>query len=650
MKDAGVPSGSASLIEDAGVPSGSASLIEDADVPDGTASLVADAEAPGGSASTIENLPDTIRRLERELSPRWVWASTAAIYPRLLAAGVRVERCHDLGMTESLLRAHEERPPVETLGGGHGPATAQTSLFDDVFTVPAQSPTSDALLVATARSSRLGTAPTAAAPSHLDGSAADTPPSHLGDAAVDRPSPLDATAAADRASQLDATTTATGPTSRLGDAPTVSPLTASLIEQHSDQLTRIAAARSVSPGFGLLVAAESAAALAGVEMGHVGLPWRADVHDQVLTELLGERPRHGGRPPKLQALATEIAGALDPSARAGPSQLNIDSPLEVLKALRRQGILVETTRARELKTIDHPAIEPLLKYKELARLHVAHGWAWRDQWVREGRFKPEYIPGGVVTGRWATKGGGALQIPKAMRASVIADPGRALVVADAGQLEPRILAALSGDPGMIAATQDGDLYAALAARALGRPEARDETKVALLAAMYGARANSTAMAALRRRFPTALELLEVAARTGEDGGIVRSALGRTCPPPDPNWQQGSEAAALARSRARGRFTRNFVIQASAADWANVLVAGLRRRLAAMGEAGGPGGGPELVLFQHDEVVVHTPQPMAEAVIAAITESGAEATRLVVGERGVRIPMTGTVVASYADKH
>jgi DNA polymerase-1 len=309
-------------------------------------------------------------------------------------------------------------------------------------------------------------------------------------------------------------------------------------------------------------------------------------------------------------------------------------------------VLLETTRAWELRTIDHPAVEPLLQYKELSRLYSAHGWAWCDQWVHEGRFRPEYVVGGVVSGRWATRGGGALQIPRALRGGVVADPGWALVVADAGQLEPRILAALSGDPGMVAATRDRDLYTALAARALGRPEARDETKIALLAAMYGARASTPAMAALQRRFPRALELLEKAARTGEDGGVVRSALGRTCPPPDPGWQQGSESAMLARSRARGRFTRNFVIQASAADWANALVAGLRQRLYAL-SSGQPR--PDLVFFQHDEVVVHTPHALVDEVIAAITASGDEATRLVVGDRGVRIPLTGAPVASYAEK-
>src|SRR4051794_3293420 len=48
---------------------------------------------------------------ERETAdqPRWVWASTAEIYPGLLRAGVRVARCHDLELTEALLLGHEGR-------------------------------------------------------------------------------------------------------------------------------------------------------------------------------------------------------------------------------------------------------------------------------------------------------------------------------------------------------------------------------------------------------------------------------------------------------------------------------------------------------------------------------------------------------------
>jgi DNA polymerase-1 len=322
-----------------------------------------------------------------------------------------------------------------------------------------------------------------------------------------------------------------------------------------------------------------------------------------------------------------------------------------MRALRRAGLSVSSTRRHELARLDHPAVPALIRYKELARLHAANGWAWLEQWVRDGRFRPEYLPGGVVSGRWATRGGGALQIPRAIRAAVVAEPGTVLVVADAGQLEPRVLAALSGDPGLVAATQQGDLYADIAVRALGRPEARSEAKVALLSAMYGGGAGSPALAALRRRFPAALQLLEDAAHAGEEAGIVRSVLGRTCPPPRTDWLDGLPAeAAGARARARGRFTRNFVVQASAADWAGVLLAGLRTRLEALVPAHPEGpAGPRLIFFQHDEVLVEAPAGQADAVVAAVTEAGADATRLVLGDRGVRVPLEAAVVRCYAEK-
>src|SRR5215468_5278686 len=114
-----------------------------------------------------------------------------------------------------------------------------------------------------------------------------------------------------------------------------------------------------------------------------------------------------------------------------------------------------------------------------------------------------------------------------------------------------------------------------------------------------------------------------------------------------------------------RFTRNFVVQASAADWAVVFLAGLRRRLGfpALNNAsavvpavlpGGPSaelpaatggeGQPRLVFFQHDEVIVHCPAGVAEDVVAAVGEAG----RLVFGPTPVRFPVTTAVVTSYAD--
>ena len=331
-----------------------------------------------------------------------------------------------------------------------------------------------------------------------------------------------------------------------------------------------------------------------------------------------------------------------------------------------------------LRGIDHPAVPFLLEYKELARLHAAHGWAWLDEWVRDGRFHPEYVVGGVVSGRWASRGGGALQIPRVVRRAVVADPGWVLVVADAAQLEPRVLAALAGDHAFAEAAGSGDLYQALAG-AFGGDRAK--AKVALLSAMYGGAGGeaSQLLAVLRRRFPRADAYVEAAARAGEEGRVVRSRLGRSCPPPSAQWRDLTASAddpdaddqrARRSLRARGRFTRNFVVQASAADWALVLLAGLRRRLAAMGgrpvgapglvdealggraEPGraesGPLDGPGLVFFQHDEVIVHCPRALAPEVVEAIGAAALEAGRLVFGATPVRFPVTTAVVDCYAD--
>ena len=312
--------------------------------------------------------------------------------------------------------------------------------------------------------------------------------------------------------------------------------------------------------------------------------------------------------------------------------------------LFRSGIRLSSTRFSVLRGVDHPAVAPLLEYKELARLHSAFGWLWLDTWVSDGRFRPEYVVGGVVSGRWASRGGGALQIPRILRRAVVADPGWTLVVADAAQLEPRILAALAGDRAFAAAATAGDLYAELAG-AFGGDRAK--AKVALLSAMYGGAGGEAGqlLAVLRRRFPVASAYVEAAARAGEEGRVVRSVLGRTCPPPSAAWRELTADAAGPASRARGRFTRNFVVQASAADWALVMLVCLRARLSQIKGQSGP---PELVFFQHDEVVVHAPAEAAEVVSAALTEAADEATRLVFGPTQVAFPMNLAVVECYAE--
>ncbi|NEA27778.1 bifunctional 3'-5' exonuclease/DNA polymerase, partial [Actinomadura bangladeshensis] len=94
-------------------------------------------------------------------------------------------------------------------------------------------------------------------------------------------------------------------------------------------------------------------------------------------------------------------------------------------------------------------------------------------------------------------------------------------------------------------------------------------------------------------------------------------------------------------RSRGRFTRNFVVQATAADWALALLGSLRRRLTALRT-------PQLVFFQHDEVIVHAPAGLAEEVTAAVHAAADEARRLLFGDTAVVFPMEVAVVDRYAD--
>ena len=426
-----------------------------------------------------------------------------------------------------------------------------------------------------------------------------------------------------------------------------------------DTLSEFASQRAAVIGaenparIGLLLAAESAGALIAAEMMHAGLPWRVDIHNEILESYLGPRPAPGQRPARLDATLQRLRRELE-----APT-LNPDSPSELLKALSVAGLMVTSTRSWELKKLKHPAIEPLLEYKKLSRLLTANGWHWLDTNVRDGRFHPEYVPGGVVTGRWAsTGGGGALQLPKQIRGAVVADPGWKFVVADASQLEPRILAALSGDRGMADAGNAGDLYAGIVAS--GAVETRDQAKVAMLGAMYGATSGEAGrlMPQLERAYPRAIGMVEEAARAGERGEVVTTRLGRSSPLPDATWRAsqleayGENATEAGASRARGqarswgRFTRNFIVQGSAAEWALCWMANLRRVLHEQAKGSWITDSPHLVFFMHDEVVVHCPSDRVDSVEAAIRTAADEAGRLLFAALPATFPLTVAIVDDY----
>jgi len=538
---------------------------------------------------------DFVRSLESarrdQGAPRWVWDDTASLYPVLLAADVPVQRCYDLRLCHAIVRN-------SALTQESAVATSDHGAWD-------KGPSVQPAVRHTA-----------------------TPLFDLQPEAVADPDTL---------------------------------------PEFRRQLAAVASCAEPRR-IRLLLAAESAGALIAAEMRFAGLPWNTAVHESLLTRELGPRVTPGTRPERLEQLAVTIRALL------GDPTLNPDSPQDLLKALQQAGLPITSTQQWHLKDVDHPVIAPLLQYRKLSRLLTANGWAWLDSWIVDGRFHAEYLPGGVVTGRWAARGGGALQLPKQVRGAVVADPGWTFVVADAAQLEPRILAALSGDLAMARAGHETDLYAGIVSG--GVVETRAHAKVAMLGAMYGATTGESGrlLPRLAAAYPRALGLTEAAARTGERGDVVTTRLGRSSPRPSAIWlatqaraysaSASSADERRARSQARdwGRFTRNFVVQGSAAEWALCWMAEIRKQLWLLeaartssrraGTAGqGPGlfgRAPHLVFFLHDEIIVHTPIALADAVAELVVGAAATAGRLLFGDFPVDFPLTVATVANYAD--
>ena len=160
------------------------------------------------------------------------------------------------------------------------------------------------------------------------------------------------------------------------------------------------------------------------------------------------------------------------------------------------------------------------------------------------------------------------------------------------------------------------------------------------------------MPKLARAYPRAIQMVEDAARAGERGEVVSTQLGRSSPRGtdsgayDESLTPAQRSAVKERGRSWGRFTRNFIVQGTAAEWALCWMGSIRIRLDALADGAWLTDSPHLVFFLHDEVVVHTPAESAEEVAALIADAAQEAGRLLFGELPVTFPLTVAVVDRY----
>lgn len=391
----------------------------------------------------------------------------------------------------------------------------------------------------------------------------------------------------------------------------------------------------------LTAASESATAVLCLELERDGLPVDRVEAERLVTAAAGPEPRT--LQDELDARAVRDAPVLAAVPGAGP--LDLRSPAAVRRLLGLAGIEVESTRkwVLEAHRDAHPVVPALLAWRTTERVATTYGWRWlREHVGADDRLRGRWHACDGAAGRMTAQAG-LHNLPAELRPAVAAAPGHRLVRADLGQVEPRVVAAVSGDEALAAATRSPDLYAPVAARlGVERPVA----KVAVLAAMYGQRSGAAgeALRGMERAYPVAMGFLDAAQERGRRGEPVRTHGGRlvrTAIGAGPRGE-GEELGASAQGLegARGRYARNAVVQGSAAELFKVWAVTTRARLRPLRA--------RVVLCLHDELLVHVPTEHAQEAAQVLHDALADAARWWVADERVHLLADVGVVDRWSE--
>ena len=505
-----------------------------------------------------------IERIEADVGPRWVWwtQDTARL---LVTAGIRPARCWDLDAVHRLVHGGWRAGPATTWAGAHD---LDTDMLPTVAPIDLFSAAADAVRGSDgANSDEPVRSDGHLDPSWVDGGWFDD---------IDRLATWAALA-------LD-----------------VHRLQARQLEALDDRPAAPATARS-----------ESAAAFLCAELEHDGIPVDVAEAERIIASFIGPRPRDSVDE---RRLATErddlVLIHLAPDLRRG---VDLRNPANVKSLLRRAGIEVDDTRAWRLERLrrEHPVVDALLVWRKAERVATTFGYRWLDEHVStDGRLRGTWSGSDGAAGRM-TATAGLHNLPADLRPAIVATFGHTFVRADLGQIEPRILAAVSGDQALAAATLDVDMYAPVAQR-LG--VSREIAKVAVLGAMYGQTTGHGAVAlrGLDAAYPVAMGYLTDAARSAEAGNDLRTRGGRLV-----QMSGGIDDPAVderdrrSRAAARGRYGRNAMVQGAAAEFFKTWAVIVRARLPV---------GSRIVLCLHDELLVHAQIGDAEQVATVVGDA------------------------------
>lgn len=500
--------------------------------------------------------------IEHDVGPRWVWW-TSETARHLLDAGIRPARCWDLDAVHRLLDG----------GWRAGPARTWASVHD-------------------LDSDRLPTL----APVDLFSSATEPDDS-------DPDSPIR------RDGYLDPVWVTDGWRSSVDRMATWARLALDVYRRQQERIDRL----DGRPAAVATARSESAAAVLAVELGHDGLPIDVAEAERIVASFIGPRPTDAADERRLADERDDLVLThLSADQRAG---VDLRNPASVKSLLRRAGIEVDDTRAWRLEQLrdQSPVVDALLVWRKAERVATTFGYRWLDEHVREGRLRGSWSASDGAAGRM-TATAGLHNLPADLRPAVVAEPGHAFVRADLGQIEPRILAAVSGDGSLAAATLDADMYAPVARR-LG--VSREVAKVAVLGAMYGQTTGhgAAALRGLDAAYPVAMRYLGAAARSAEAGNDLRTRGGRRVRMSGDGDPDLDERDQRSRAAARGRYGRNAMIQGAAAEFFKTWAVIVRARLPV---------DAHIVLCLHDELLVHVPTS-ATADVAAIVDEALQET-------------------------
>ncbi len=286
----------------------------------------------------------------------------------------------------------------------------------------------------------------------------------------------------------------------------------------------------------------------------------------------------------------------------------------------------------------HPIIDLILEHRQLTKLKSTYVDALPLLVNRRtGRVHTSYNQTGTVTGRISSSEPNLQNIPtrtdlgRQVRRAFIAEEGWLLLAADYSQVELRILAHISQDPGLLAAFQRGeDIHASTAATVLGvplsqvTPEMRRIAKTINFGLIYGmgeyglAQRTGLSQEEAQRfianyfaRYPKVREYIEETKKRAMEEGYVSTLLGRRRYFPE--LRSTSRAHGQVK-RAAERMAINMPIQGSAADIIKLAMIRLHKGLKEEGLAS------RMILQVHDELVLEVPEGEVEAVATLVRET------------------------------